>query len=87
VRWTKDESENAAVSQFGFTLEEVQEYQSTLDQENANIAKEAESRLNEIQGVWNSMNQMGVTENIYTTSTPDTLAKVIYSIISIFIIL
>jgi len=75
VRWTKETSEDVAVSQFGFTLEEVEAYQAALTKSDEHIKKESETKTHEYKNVHSQMVGMGVTQNIYTKLSLDDLAK------------
>jgi len=70
VRWTKETAEEAGVDQFGFTLEEVQNFKSRLDKSNSDIAGEAASKKVVYEGEFSKMKELGVKENSYTSLTP-----------------
>lgn len=75
TRWTKDQSEDVAVSHFGFNLEEVEAYQKVLSKSDADLAGNADKLKSEFESVHKNMTEMGVKENIYTTLTLQDLAK------------
>lgn len=69
VRWSKDISENAASSHFGFNLAEVEAYKATLDAENSQVGEKSSSNKSEWEGFVSEMGELGVTDNQYTTIT------------------
>jgi len=80
VRWTKETSDNVAVSQFGFTLEEVESYQAILDKQNQEINNTAQSKKADCEKVHKQGRDMVVKENVYTKLTPDDLGKAVASL-------
>ena len=76
TRFSKDASERAAASQFGFDLPEVQAYKATLDASDAEVTSQSEAKTAEFQAVFDEAAGLGVRENVYTTSTPESLKEV-----------
>lgn len=73
-RWVRDISENSKLTQFGFTLPEVESFKTELDKLNNEVRSEVARRKSEYEAVDSQLKQMGVTENVYTQDTLDTLA-------------
>lgn len=75
LRSTKDVMENLAIEHFGFSPQEVEKYKSTLDQNTLNISTLFIKLKGDYEGVWAKLQQLGITENTYTTTTPGDLEK------------
>ena len=60
IRWTGDQAENTANTQFGFTLEEVEAYKTKLDADHDALRKEAEAKKTEYESTFTAMTEMGV---------------------------
>lgn len=63
------------VTNFGFTLEEVTEFKTSLDKSNADIKSQADSKQAGYTDIHKKMVGMGVKDNVYTTHTLETLAS------------
>lgn len=61
---------------FGFTLEEVETYQSVLDA----LVSDIHSQVDQLQSaaieIWDQAHDLGVRENPYTHFTPNDLATI-----------
>eukprot|EP01105_Mastigella_eilhardi_P022510 TRINITY_DN5543_c0_g1_i1.p1 TRINITY_DN5543_c0_g1~~TRINITY_DN5543_c0_g1_i1.p1 ORF type:complete len:1716 (-),score=541.94 TRINITY_DN5543_c0_g1_i1:60-5207(-) len=69
VKWSKETRDSLNIEVFGFTLEEVQAYQQTVNNSKAKIAEIATDNLGEVLKVHASMTEAGVKENIYSQIT------------------
>jgi len=74
TRWTRDTIESAEVTNFGFTLEEVEKFGPVLHKADQDVIHLANEKKDAYDHVWKKLGEMGVTQNIYTPSTPNTLA-------------
>jgi len=74
-RWTKETAEDVSDAQFGFTLEEVEAYQSVLSKSEADVKHAGQQKTSEYQNVSQQLSHLGVTENMYTKLSNDDLAK------------
>jgi len=63
------------VTNFGFTLAEVERFESVLAKFDSDLDKEGNEQKKAYDDVWKKLGDLGVTHNIYTTATPETLAK------------
>jgi len=71
--FSTDTIQESKLTHFGFNLQEVKAYANTLEEsEKANIARAA-SNKNSYEKVHSELTTLGVTENIYTSHTPETL--------------
>jgi hypothetical protein len=75
LRSTKNVIDNLAIEHFGFSPQEVEKYKGTLDQNNVNISTQFIKLKGDYEGVWAKLQQLGITENTYTTTTPGDLEK------------
>jgi actinin alpha len=75
-RWTHNKIDNLAGVHFGFTLEEVETYQSVLDA----LVSDIHSQVDQLQSaaieIWDQAHDLGVRENPYTHFTPNDLATI-----------
>jgi len=69
TKFAKDASANLAIESFGFTLEEVQAYKATIDASRTKLLGDADAQIAQIQAVFKQATDMGVRENVYTTTT------------------
>jgi len=74
-RWTKESAEAAEATNFGFTLAEVESFNADLTKMDNDIGKEGNDQKKSYDDIWKKLGDLGVKQNIYTNSTPDTLAK------------
>jgi len=73
--WTSDQiqSVNGSHTQFGFTLEEVEAYQSKLQASNQSINQSLDTKQKEYTDVFDKLTNLGVKDNKFTKLTPDQL--------------
>jgi len=74
-RYTKDTAEEVAVSHFGFSLEEVEAYQQTLNKSNSSIQSSVQSQVDGYKSIQSQMVTMNVKDNVYTTLTVSDLEQ------------
>eukprot|EP00727_Mastigamoeba_balamuthi_P003030 m51a1_g12724 putative alpha-actinin-3 isoform 2 (538) ;mRNA; f:252-2192 len=70
IRWAKEEAENAGLSLFGWTLEEVEAYAAALAQLDAGAAEGRGARRAAIAATLGEFAAYAVAENPYTTLGP-----------------
>lgn len=63
------------MSHFGFSLEEVEAYNATLNNSNNSINQQITDKKAEYTAVYAKMGEMGVHENVYTNLTPEDLER------------
>jgi len=73
-RWTKDTAEQAGASHFGFDLPEVEAFNATLTESDSATRAAADEKQGAYNATMSAMNDLGVTDNMYTTTTLDDLA-------------
>jgi Ca2+-binding EF-hand superfamily protein len=72
IRWSKDACEDAGLSLFGFTLEEVEAHDAVLAKAEAATRAEMATRLGECNATLAEFPKFGINENPYTTlAQPD----------------
>lgn len=75
VNWIKDILENVvAFGTFGFTLEEVEAYAAVLSQSDSELNTDSDKRQAAYTSVWEQLGSYGVTDNVYSSLTVDSLA-------------
>eukprot|EP01094_Clydonella_sp_ATCC50884_P000749 TRINITY_DN1056_c0_g1_i1.p1 TRINITY_DN1056_c0_g1~~TRINITY_DN1056_c0_g1_i1.p1 ORF type:complete len:1109 (-),score=578.87 TRINITY_DN1056_c0_g1_i1:133-3255(-) len=74
-RWSKETAERAGASHFGFDLPEVEAYKSTLDADDTQIGGAADEKQAAYKATMDTMNSLGVTDNMYTNTTLEDLAR------------
>jgi Ca2+-binding EF-hand superfamily protein len=58
---------------FGYSLDEVQGYESEMKKQDGEIEAEANKKKAEYEQTWNEMSQIGIKENAYSQETPERL--------------
>lgn len=67
--WTKDVVENVvSYAHFGFTLEEVQAFESILSQSDDQLRQESTKKVDELKNVDQQLKNLDVTDNIYSST-------------------
>lgn len=73
-RWTHNKTDTLAGVHFGFTLQEVEAFESVLN----GLVSEITSQVDQLQSaatdVWNQGHALGVRENSYSPLTPDDIS-------------
>jgi len=82
LRWGKETSDVLSAAHFGFNLEEVEAYKASLESSEKEIQSHAGSKQEEYEKVWKKKGEMGVTSNMYTTSSPSSLEEAKKSLLS-----
>lgn len=67
-------SQSAETTHFGFTLAEVEAFDAVLSSEDASTLADRQSQHDTAVGTFEAGAALGVTENVYTTATPQSLA-------------
>jgi len=73
IRYTTDAADEVTVAHFGFTLEEVEAFQAVISKSTTDIQTKLKTCTAEYEDIYKKGVYLGVKENIYTTSTPDSL--------------
>ncbi|EDQ86619.1 uncharacterized protein MONBRDRAFT_33696 [Monosiga brevicollis MX1] len=79
LRFTQDKIDSIGSAEeqrtfFGITLADVEAYQATLTSEDEGITTSVEAKQTAYTGIKTEMDGLGVTENVYTSTTPADLA-------------
>lgn len=74
TRWSRDSCQSLAVAHFGFTLEEVEAYESVLEKSNATLNESLQRKSTHFQDLYQAMIKAQVRDNIYTRLTLEDLA-------------
>jgi len=76
TRFIKNSIDKLSATHFGFNLEETESKKQELDQEDSSLNSISDEKLNECNTLFNDGKELGVTENVYASQSPDDLKNV-----------
>eukprot|EP01130_Rhizamoeba_saxonica_P008085 TRINITY_DN3269_c0_g1_i1.p1 TRINITY_DN3269_c0_g1~~TRINITY_DN3269_c0_g1_i1.p1 ORF type:complete len:1533 (+),score=617.45 TRINITY_DN3269_c0_g1_i1:37-4635(+) len=73
--YTSEKTNDLGAHEFGNTLEEVQNFGDGLDEDDASVTEESKGLKDELDDIWNELQELGATNNPYTPLTNEDVAK------------